>query len=238
MLDSWARCARPATARVAVAALLLATLSGCVAAGGSPTDAGSHPGAAPHPGAEAARETHVVGVALTAAAATSDFERAAFSDGVISEAEYAEAMTLYTSCMGRSMQVSASGPAAPRLTLVRDRYGLYSVESPRLTNAEQDAFSTSYDDANAECAPGTTQLVAPLFAEMTLNPGRLSPEQLTVECFTRHGLVGASYTVSNFHADAAAHHSEPYPFAFDPAKATGLDWSDAEVENCRVTPWD
>ncbi|MGL5829592.1 MAG: hypothetical protein ACRC0L_08500, partial [Angustibacter sp.] len=110
---------------------------------------------------------------------TSEFQRSILSDGVITEAEYEEAVGRTVACV-----------ADRGFTLGKKR-GLggytYSIEG-----------SPAADTAFTECAAKNSSSVEVLFNEQLVNPHRGDYYAILVECLKRKKEVPSSYTLEQF----------------------------------------
>lgn len=111
------------------------------------------------------------------AAATNDFERDVLADGVVSRLEYDEAASRLLDCLNAAAATAATIPTP---------YGGY--------NYEVRGGSTS---AMAECTPGTTQLIEPLYVDVLRNPDNIDLAGALVACLRREGLVGPEFTAAD-----------------------------------------
>jgi hypothetical protein len=168
------------------------------------------------------------------AAATSDFEREVLADDKITAAEYEEAVQRFVSCMKETLPPEfADGYQA-----VRNEYGVYQYNGPRIHESQSAAWEAAHTAAFDACRLGTTAQIEQLYTGMILNPKRMTPDEQILDCLKRHGVVEESYTMDNYRADQVANFGEDAVFGdYDPNQATGLDLDTEEATNCMVRPW-
>lgn len=209
-------------ARLAPAVLVACALSACSSDGSGDKDSARI-------AAEWAAE-----VSKAKAAATSEFEKAAFADDKITPDEYEEAVQRYVKCMQDTMPAKfADGVAA-----VKDEFGIYVYNGPQTSAEESDSGNAAYERADEKCGVGTKALIEPLYVDRIMNPQRQSPDEQMLGCLKRHNVVDNSYTMDNFKADRGiAQGEESNPKDFDPSKATGLDLNAEPASKCMITPW-
>jgi len=111
--------------------------------------------------------------------ASSEFERAALEDLDISRSEYEEAMNLFVQC------VAASGV---EVTL-RDQTGYYVYETV--------GDGSDFDSAADVCRIGTNGLIEPLYVDKLRNPENLDPQEATLGCLKRSGVVPSEFSVDD-----------------------------------------
>jgi hypothetical protein len=166
-------------------------------------------------------------IAAAKAKASTDFEKAVFADGKITRAEYEEASQRYLECLRQhfhdvdrkivGVQTDADGTHS------------YSVKGPTGIVAQYDTF-------DAQCRPGTIELIEPLYVAMLQNPTKANGDQQMVACLKRHGAVPPAYTVDNWKADGGAIDGVSGKPVGDPAKKTGLDVNSQVVQDCMASP--
>lgn len=124
--------------------------------------------------------------------ATTDFERQALADGVVSEQEYAE--------------------AAQRLIECAKARGVTVVQTQRSGRPSgwSGAGSPTFDQVFDDCTKGNTAVLEPIYFGMRDNPLNEDPMAKDVACLKRAGLVPESYTVSDFQRDL-----DPQKLPFD-----------------------
>ena len=112
-----------------------------------------------------------------------DFQTGVLEDGVVSQAEYDEAFSLWVACVeGRGLHVE----------MVRDSLGLYtqSFSYPKdLTPREVEALR----DASDECEDGTFPLVDAVYRDQVLNPQSLDWIDGVVACLVDEGTVASDF---------------------------------------------
>lgn len=118
--------------------------------------------------------------------ATSDFEREVLADGVVTRAEYEEAVERYVECMA---------DVGIKVTLIdQEGYYVYSF-----------AQTPGLDAADIECMRGTTLLVSGLYTDPLKNPGNDDYDEIVVACLKRAGVVDERYTATQFASDSVDH---------------------------------
>lgn len=129
--------------------------------------------------------------------ATSDFEREALKDGVVTREEYEKAHELWLDCMEQVF------PPGGRLSvaLSADEMGLYSY---LFRGSPSDEDLRIYDAASDECTKGTIGLVALLYNSMAGNPDNVPHSELVVACLVREGLVPDDYSAADYDYDQGA----------------------------------
>lgn len=136
--------------------------------------------------------------------ASSDFERQALADGVITEEEYDQAHLLWLECM--EQQFPSGGAYAVGMTKLSNGAYEYTFGSPSgLDYGDQmDTFDLLFD----ACAQGTIAEIAWLYHDMTTNPDRLSPEEMMFRCFERKGAIAPGYTLDDYKDDTYAFYNQ------------------------------
>jgi hypothetical protein len=141
---------------------------------------------------------------------TTDFERRVLSDGVISRAEYEEAVQRLVAC-GKQLNTT--------ITPI-DEYGLYEYEVP----------GGDPNDVMVTCDKHTTITIEPLYAETVQNPHRLDFDELIVACLIRTKLAEPTYSRTDFERDNEAANGKDatgfYPF----------DTNDPRYTQCNINP--
>ncbi len=135
-----------------------------------------------------------------ASQATSDFERAVFSDGVISPEEYRESLDRYVTCL------SDAGFA---ISLDEDE-GIFGYV---LVGAEADA---SFDQASGACKAGNNLLIEPVYVDSYLNPEHANFSDLIAACLVENEKVEAPFS------------GQDVSEAFDKEYSQGLPWSTSD----------
>src|SRR5690606_26582064 len=136
--------------------------------------------------------------ALALKTATSDFERRALEDGVVSRAEYDEAHQLWLECM--QQEFPPGGPVQVSIR-IREQDGLYEYVLSSTSTEDQERFDLWKDS----CSIGTTIHVAFLYNSETSNPEGLPFAALVFQCLDESGLVPEGYTVDEFMQDFEAY---------------------------------
>jgi len=171
--------------------------------------------------------------AAARAAATSDFEREALADDVITPEEYDEAVQRYVACVNERLPDEFAGYRA-----VKNQYGFYGYQSPRIHDSRSAAWDAAHRSASETCRKGTVAVIEPLYTGMIVNPRRMTSDEQILDCLKRHGAVDESYTMANYLADLAASFGEEAVLGdYDPGQATGFDLDTDRTETCRLTPW-
>lgn len=176
--------------------------------------------------------------------ATSDFERNALEDGIITKAEYDEANQLWLACMEKTFPPDGLVTVA----LLPGDNGLYNTEVSNL-DEEQLPF---YDEVSDACEKGTTMEVGFLYGSSKANPNNEDYLVLVAACLARNDFVGDDYTKEHLLADLAVHSDGGVTAAIDPrtgelkdvgvdpaadlALATGFDPTVDEAQACFVSP--
>jgi hypothetical protein len=119
--------------------------------------------------------------------ATSDLERRILADGVVSKAEYVEAVNGYVSCMSSNGVNIVTEPRPPGILIYKVR------DQPK-----------DFDTLDAKCRSGTNALIEPLYTGHLTNPKNLSAAALFAQCFVRKGLVAKGYTEERSRRDMEA----------------------------------
>ena len=129
--------------------------------------------------------------------ATSPFERQVLQDGVISRAEYEEAIRRYVACMkAHGVNMGAEMTAL----------GYYQYNS------------VGYDQAvDDRCNVGTKAMIEPLYVDRLQNPNKADMRALEVACFVRKGLAAQGYTVAQWKVDRL---SQKPPFSTNDPRFT------------------
>ena len=120
--------------------------------------------------------------------ATDPYVRDVLEDGVISDAEYAEMFNTMVECM-----------AEVGSTLTHDSF---SIPEGMPTDKLNEHFHQCGEKAH-------DYPIGALWAWVTGNPENRDPNELTVECLVRAGLVDETYTVEEWQEDHAPPESEP-----------------------------
>jgi hypothetical protein len=113
--------------------------------------------------------------------ATSEFERAALEDGIITKTEYDEAFTRFQNC------VTDKGG---ELELIEE-YGLY-------TTAVSSDIDTYDNEIEPACSPGTINILPMLYYDLTRNPNKVSQEDLIAKCFVNNNIVDPPFSGEDF----------------------------------------
>lgn len=113
------------------------------------------------------------------AESTSDFERDVLGDGVVTRAEYEEAIRLFTTC---------TEDAGYAVDLV-DQGGYYGYSQASVPGATE-AFDS--------CAKGTTFHIEGIYYSTVANPDNLDWDAITLECLQREGLAPSSLTIGQY----------------------------------------
>lgn len=108
---------------------------------------------------------------------TSDFQKEAFADGVISREEYIEALDRWVSCMDDAGYTVALEP--------QDGYFTYSM------NAAQ-----GLDAADLACRVGTTYEIEPIYVGMLQDPLKRTSPEVIRDCLIAGGMLDPSVTVA------------------------------------------
>ena len=108
---------------------------------------------------------------------TSDFQKEAFADGVISREEYIEALDRWVSCMYDAGYTVALEP--------QDGYFIYSM------NAAQ-----GLDATDLACRVGTADEIEPIYVGMLQDPLNRTGPEATRDCLIAGGLLDPSVTVA------------------------------------------
>lgn len=116
--------------------------------------------------------------------ATSQFEKDALSDGVVTASEKDEAHQRWVTCM-----VDRGNKATIELD---DAGNEVSVTEASVEDSDQ----TNTD--NILCAEGTVKIIPGLYKAMQQNPNNRDFDELYAECLVRHGLVKPPFTGSDF----------------------------------------
>ncbi len=109
--------------------------------------------------------------------ATSEFEREVLKDGVITKAEYDEAMNRYVDCV-RDHGISISST---------DDYGMHTFA----VSGDLDAYENEVEPL---CSTGLTIHIAPMYYDITRDPQRRGILKVAAECLVRSGQVEAPFT--------------------------------------------
>lgn len=143
--------------------------------------------------------------------ATSDFQREVLADGIITKAEFDEAVQRYVTCM------ADKGVEVKPYDMGGGYYG-YAVGSD--SNDQFQRFSDA-------CHEGATALIEDLYIQMLTNPSGGNIEDAVAECLVRKGLVDATFTGAELRRLSSA----------DPrGKNMPFDTNDPEAVACRINP--
>lgn len=143
--------------------------------------------------------------------ATSDFQREVLADGVITKAEFDEAVQRYVKCM------ADKGVDATPYDMGGGYYG-YAVSSD--SNDQFQRFSDA-------CHEGTTALIEDLYIQMLTNPSGGNIDDAIAACLIRKGLVDATFTGAELRRLYSA----------DPrGKNMPFDTNDPEARACTINP--
>lgn len=113
--------------------------------------------------------------------ATSDFEKEVLSDGIVTEAEYDEAV---------HRQVDCAESKGANFKAIKGRSGLYTYEVRGDSQSSADRGGKIMD----ECAIGNTSVIVGLYNDMTANPRKEDRYDLVLACLKRFKIVDQSYT--------------------------------------------
>ena len=114
-----------------------------------------------------------------------DEQRAILSDGLVSDAEYAESRQGLVECLAGFGATATMGP-----------YGTMSIEPGGLTDTELN------DRILPDCEGQTVGEVAFLYEQMARNPQNRDEAELMVECLQDADVVGPAYTVGQWLVDS------------------------------------
>lgn len=113
------------------------------------------------------------------AESTSDFEREVLEDGVVTRAEYEEAIRLFTTC---------TEDAGYSVDLI-DQGGYYAYSQTSVPGATE-AFDS--------CAQGTTFHIEGIYYSSVANPDNRDWDEITLECLKREGLAPSTLTITQY----------------------------------------
>lgn len=143
-------------------------------------------------------------------AATSDFARAALSDGVISEQEFTESWGAYTDCLEDA-----------DITITVNFDGSTETSSNSLLSADED------QEVINKCSLASDEaLVAALFFDIRRNPQGLDEDTIIAECLAKANVVPRGFAGTDLQQDRPA---DAIPFT-DPVAGPGA------LARCRVDP--
>lgn len=134
---------------------------------------------------------------------TSDFEREALADGVITREEYEMAHDLWLDCMEQTFPPDGS----VHIRLIPDPLGRYTYEISGLNDETLDL----YDTVRHACMTGTIEEIAPLYNDMTWNPDNVPRIELVFACLEREGLIPDDYTIDDYEHDRSAEPADRHP---------------------------
>lgn len=130
--------------------------------------------------------------------ATSEFEKEALSDGIVTASEKDEAHQRWVKCMTDRGQ---------KATIELDDAG----NEVFVTESETPEDSEQADIDNALCAEGTVKTIPGLYKAMQQNPTNRDFNELYAECLVRHEVVEPPFTGKDFsEAMAAAENGTPW----------------------------
>lgn len=145
--------------------------------------------------------------------ATSEFEKSALEDGVVSRDEYLEALERYVSC------IESKGSAV----------GL--VEQGGIFIYEISGDISFYDSIADGCDVGTKGLLEPLYINMLADPEKKGYDFVTAQCMVDMGVVDKDFTSQDY---AELYGRETEDKANDPLSRAILDHPD--TINCFQNP--
>lgn len=150
-----------------------------LAATGCSASSGSTPGAGPY-SAE---------IKAAAKQATSDFERGVLSDGVITRAEYQEAIQRYVDC-GKQHGLDIG---------LIDQGGWYTYSMPTVR---------ADDPAEFACNKGTVMLIASLYEQFVKNPNKQDIDEVEFNCLVRLKVAPSGYSLQQYKQDKKTEQSD------------------------------
>jgi len=134
-------------------------------------------------------------------ASTNPVAKAAFQDGVITDAELAEVKGLMGSCL------EASGVEVYELN--PDGSGF--VRPPQVEGEDPDVVRQRADEIMQKCETETNwPLVGSLYTQTRLNPDNVDMYTLMAQCMVRMGLAPEGYTAEDYKADFESDAFNPY----------------------------
>lgn len=136
--------------------------------------------------------------------ATSDFERQALSDGIVTDAEYAEMEERYRACLGRK-GIGFTGFNAD---------GSHDFQAAKGMTAE--AANKVADDCSATSGVNTVGMIRNF---MRSNPQHLDMATIMASCLVKKGVVPRGYGADDYSRDAPAY---SFPFLDKDAGRTAL----------------
>jgi hypothetical protein len=151
--------------------LLVATVLAASVVGASSCSAGDSGADEPH----GAYYADIKGAAKNA---SNDWERGVLSDGVITRAEYEEAVQRFVAC----------GKDHGTTIIPEDHYGLYTYAIP----------GGDPDDVSGTCSKGTTSNVEAFYGESLTNPHRRDWAELVTECLVRTGVAPHGFSTDDY----------------------------------------
>ncbi len=155
---------------------------------------------------EQPRTKYYAAILLAAKTTKSDFQRKMLKDGVVTRAEYEDAINATAKCMDdRGHQLGK--------TLQNGVYTLSVVTSD------------AADKALTDCQDVYSLEVAAFFGDQLRNPDGRDGQELLIECFIHRSVVPPTYTVADFRQE----------FAKD-FKNTPINFDSPEAELCMNYP--